>query len=160
MPSHCTPCDRPFKTARALKDHLANSPSPHPRCGDCGKTFGSQESLDNHVGSGVHHKRVRTKRVVNKKCLWSLPAIKQQPKTVQYATLIATHSSAGSSSEREARWSIIPNSQHAAALGALAMHCHAPEELLKNKYILDSNAKGTRKCKNCNGEFQHHAYVF
>jgi hypothetical protein len=79
--------------------------------------------------------------------------IQQQPKTVQFASLIFGPFTYGSSLEREARWSIIPNSQHVAALGALAMHCHTPEELLKNRYILDPNAKGTRKCKACGGEF-------
>lgn len=158
MPSHCTPCDRPFKTAKALKDHLASSSWPHPRCGDCDRAFCSQESLDSHVSSSVHTKRVRTKHVKNKKSPWSPSVIQQHPNTVHNATfiasqLIASQGSAGSSSEREARWSIIPNSQHAAALSALAIHCHTPKELLKNKYVLDPNTKGKRKCEHCGGEF-------
>jgi hypothetical protein len=153
MPSYCMPCDRTFGTAWALKEHLADSRSPHPRCGDCRRAFGSQKSLDSHVGSSVHQERVRTKSVVSKKGPSSPPVTQQQPKTVQFASLILGLGSVGSWLEREGRWSIIPNSQQPAALDALAMHCHTPEELLKNRYILDANAKGTRKCKTCGGEF-------
>jgi hypothetical protein len=153
MPSYCTPCDQTFGTASVLKGHLAISPSPHPRCGDCGRAFGSQKSLDSHVGSGVHQERVRTKSDVSKKSPSSPPVTQQQPKTVQFASLILGLGSVGSWLEREGRWSIIPSSQQAATLDALAMHCYTPEELLKNTYILDANAKGTRKCKTCGGEF-------
>jgi hypothetical protein len=153
MPSYCTPCDRTFGTAWALKAHLVDSRLPHPSCSDCGRAFCSQKSLDSHVGSGVHQKRVRIKSVVRKKSPSSPPVIQQQPKIVQSASLILGLGSVGSWLERESRWSMIPNSQQAAALGALALHCHMPDELLKNRYILDSNAQCTRKCKACDGEF-------
>ena len=55
-------------------------------------------------------------------------------------------------------WSGIPPSQYASTLEHLSRHCHSPDELLKNKYVLSpygQNAISTlRKCMNCKGEFR------
>lgn len=52
---------------------------------------------------------------------------------------------------------VIPSSQQSAELESLSGHCHASEDLLKNKYLLclytADNIAGLSRCQNCGGDY-------
>lgn len=157
MPSYCSSCDRYFKSPLALKAHLAASPSSHPfRCSTCAKVFGTKEALENHTSSDTHKKpAVRPKPAVNNNYVKKPVLAQLQATAVQSTSVpVANHANAGFPSQTDARWSVIPNFEHAAVLADLSIHCHATEVLKKNKYVVDGNFKTSRKCKKCGGEFR------
>jgi len=50
---YCNSCDRSFGSQQSLTQHL-NSPAHTFDCDDCDRTFGSQQSLQQHLGSPAH----------------------------------------------------------------------------------------------------------
>jgi hypothetical protein len=54
-------------------------------------------------------------------------------------------------------WSVIVESEYASVFNALSAHCHSPNELKENGYIVHpynpSDYANSRKCKQCNCKF-------
>jgi uncharacterized protein YlaI len=57
MNSRCVPCDRPFRSDEALRQHLRDSPvhAPSFNCEQCDRSFGSDEALQQHLQNSPVH---------------------------------------------------------------------------------------------------------
>jgi hypothetical protein len=135
----CIPCDRTFKDASALYQHLQNSKShiaaalPPPQAQNVQiHTISRQTSLSTPYERqtslvDVNDSRARTSQTLN-----HLGPI---------------------SSEQLNPWVVDPRPNIGVMLENLARYCHSPEDLLKNRYPLspysEKDIAGLRKCRKC-----------
>jgi hypothetical protein len=139
MPTHCAPCNRPFKGQTELDQHIRNS-SAHKKQQAASLVKPAKPQA---VGSRIHI----TKREYGQppsatiSCSSTpqiaIPAVKTAPQGVP--------------------WSVIVESEYVTVLNALSAHCHTPMELEENGFIIypynSLDYTNSRKCKRCNSRF-------
>jgi hypothetical protein len=132
-------------------------------CLSCDRSFVNQQALDQHKQYSAAHKR----SLLESSSIQTAP--KLQPQSLNHGitglsepdTITSSSSTSQVTDDAKANispvkgnhWSVIPNSQQQELFEALLVHCHLPEQLLGNKYLLhpytDEDLAGLRRCKNC-----------
>jgi len=141
MPNHCLPCNRTFKSQQALDQHMQFSTA--------------------HKSASPIFPRAHTSSSS------PLQSVNCRTSSVSQPDAVASSSSTSQVifnlkdrmfPNKRNRWSEIPALQQPAVLEALMRHCHSPENLLENRYLLHpytaEDLAGLRKCKNCGGKFR------
>jgi hypothetical protein len=141
MPTDCLPCNRSFRSQQALDQHMQFS-TAHKRA--LPKSFRVHTASTSQLNSVAN----RTSGVPE------LNAVTSSSSTSQVIDYVED----SDSPDKRNRWSQIPVWQRPAMLEALLKHCHSPEDLLENKYLLRpytaEDLAGLCECKNCGSKFR------
>lgn len=138
-------------------------------CSPCERSFKDQQALDQHLRDSFTHKKFVTKSAPTQ--VSTIPSrriqhtrrpepLRQQDEIASSSTtsLVTGYSGVRNSSHKKIAWSIIDASEQPAELELLSRHCHPPEDLLKNKYLLHPyttmDIANLRRCRNCNGKWK------
>jgi hypothetical protein len=147
MVIQCFPCDRPFKDQQALDQHIRDS-SIHKRY----IPQPAQAQVPTPLQSADF--RISISSPCQPTHLQQLYTAASSPSSSQNME----NGQNGTYYDKKSPWSVIPIFQQPALLEALRIHCHSPEDLLENKYLLypytPQDLDGFRKCINCGGKSQ------